>query len=42
MAMTKLEVEELRWVCDPTRFRVDSTEQLEDLAETVGQPRATS
>ena len=40
MPVKKLESDELDRRCDPEQFEFDTTEDLEDLAQLVGQPRA--
>ena len=40
MPVSKLESDELYRRCDPEQFAFDTTEDLEDLAQLVGQPRA--
>jgi lon-related putative ATP-dependent protease len=40
MPVTKLEPEKLYRRCDAEKFEFRTTDELEDLAETVGQPRA--
>ncbi|MBI1811991.1 MAG: AAA family ATPase, partial [Nitrospirae bacterium] len=32
--------EELRWACDPKQFPFRTTEEIQPLAETIGQERA--
>jgi len=36
----RLPVEKLRWVCDPAQFEFDTTADLPELADAVGQDRA--
>lgn len=38
--MTPLEVSALRWHCDPGQFAFQTTEELPDLTEIIGQTRA--
>ena len=40
MAIKRLEADLLYQRCDPEQFDFNTTEQLEDLAEVIGQPRA--
>ncbi len=40
MSLQRLDVHQLRQVCDPAQFEFETTEDLEDLAQIIGQERA--
>lgn len=40
MSSQRLEASQLRRVCDPTQFDFETTEELEDLSDVIGQERA--
>ena len=40
MAITRLQPDALYQYCDPQTFDFDTTKELEDLTEVIGQPRA--
>lgn len=40
MKSQRLDVDQLRSVCDPAQFEFETTEELEDLAQIIGQERA--
>jgi lon-related putative ATP-dependent protease len=40
MTIRTLQVDELYLPCDPAQFKFETTKELDNLAETIGQPRA--
>jgi lon-related putative ATP-dependent protease len=40
MTIRTLQVDELYLPCDPAQFKFENTKELDNLAETIGQPRA--